>query len=216
LHFAVEWANYNFTSPRQYLLFKAPNALTDLAYLSIGLLFWFAVRWKFQKESSIQLVSLTVLVALVIGFVQRLGNGVFVNAYFDLVIALSIGLGLLFTLLSQEGCYGIFLQCGGVMTLILFFALQASFLDILSPSYHAKFTKSEQLMTEHIEMVRAMPGDVFCESYVAYRAGKPFAVDALNVEERMRTGRLPKDTMIRCIQKHELQEVNYVWDTGIE
>jgi len=71
-------------------------------------------------------------------------------------------------------------------------------------------------MKEHIEMVRALPGDVFCESYVAYRAGKPFAADALNVEERMRIGRLPKDTMTRRFMQHQLREVDYVWDVGIE
>ncbi|MCF7729959.1 MAG: glycosyltransferase family 39 protein [Chthoniobacterales bacterium] len=205
---------YNFTSPRSCLLFKVSHAFSDLGALSVGLLFWFFTSWKFRKESSVHLVSLMVFIALIVGFVQRLGNGVFVNAQFDLVIALSIGLGIAFTLCSRDHCY--LLQLIGIIALALFFLLEPSFLYIFSPSYHRRLAESEQIMKDHIEMVRAMPGDVFCESYVAYRAGKPFAADALNVEERMRVGRLPKDTMTRRFMQHQLREVDYVWDVGIE
>jgi hypothetical protein len=155
-----------------------------------------------------------IFIGLIVGFIQRLGNGVFVNAQFDLVIALSIGLGVIFTLLIRENSY--LLALGGVGAFVLFFFLEPSFLDIFSPSYHKRLAESEQIMKEHIEMVRALPGDVFCESYVAYRAGKPFAADALNVEERMRVGRLPKDTMTRRFMQHQLREVRYIWDVGIE
>ena len=205
---------YNFTSPRSCLLFKVSHAFSDLEALSVGLLLWFFASWKFRKESSVRLVSLMVFIALIVGFVQRLGNGVFVNAQFDLVIALSIGLGVAFTLYAREHCY--LLQLVGTMALVLFFFLEPSFLDIFSPSYHKRLAESELIMKEHIEKVRAMPGEVFCESYVAYRAGKPFAADALNVEERMRVGRLPKDTMTRRFMQHQLREVDYVWDVGIE
>jgi hypothetical protein len=205
---------YNFTTPRTWLLFKVIHAFSDLGALSVGLLFWFAASWKFRKESSICLVTLMIFIGLIVGFIQRLGNGVFVNAQFDLVIALSIGLGVIFTLLIRENSY--LLALGGVVAFVLFFFLEPSFLDIFSPSYHKRLAESEQIMKEHIEMVRALPGDVFCESYVAYRAGKPFAADALNVEERMRIGRLPKDTMTRRFMQHQLREVRYIWDVGIE
>ena len=52
-------------------------------------------------------------------------------------------------------------------------------------------------MTDSIERVRRIPGDVMCgrNMLVNYRAGKPFVVDAFNAEQRILAGALPKDAI---------------------
>ena len=53
----------------------------------------------------------------------------------------------------------------------------------------------ERAMTDSIERVRRIPGDVLCPALVSYRAGKPFAVDAFNAQQRILAGALPKDAI---------------------
>ena len=50
-------------------------------------------------------------------------------------------------------------------------------------------------MADSVERVRRTPGAVLCNMLISYRAGKPFAVDDFNVEQRMSAGALPKDTI---------------------
>ena len=47
-------------------------------------------------------------------------------------------------------------------------------------------------MADSVERVRRVPGDVMCQPLVSYRSGKPFAVDAFNVQQRILSGALPK------------------------
>ena len=55
----------------------------------------------------------------------------------------------------------------------------------------------EQAMTDSVEHVRRIPGDVTCgrDMLVDYRAGKPFAVDVFNANQRILAGALPKDAI---------------------
>jgi hypothetical protein len=53
----------------------------------------------------------------------------------------------------------------------------------------------ERAMADSAARVRRTPGDVLCSSLVTYRAGKPFAVDAFNAEQRILAGALPKDAI---------------------
>ena len=52
-------------------------------------------------------------------------------------------------------------------------------------------------MTDSVERVRRIPGDVTCgrNMLVTYRAGKSFVVDAFNVQQRILAGALPKDAV---------------------
>ena len=54
----------------------------------------------------------------------------------------------------------------------------------------------DRAMTDSVERVRRVPGDVLCSALVSYRAGESFAVDLFNVQQRILTGELPKDTIV--------------------
>ncbi len=206
---------HNFLTPRSWMLEKASDALGDLYSLWIGIFLWLLIAWRERQQKSVQLITIMMIMALVVGFLQRLGSGVFVNAQFDLVIAVAIAMGLGFQLLSKKESWQlvwIFLLTGP----FLFSSNLYSFTQIFSSSGRAAIKQEEQEMNQLIEEVSTSPVDVFCESYITYRAGKPFVVDAFNVEERIKAKKLPVDAVDRLIEEGKLVEVKRRWLVGEE
>ena len=68
--------------------------------------------------------------------------------------------------------------------------------------------KKEKLMLEHIAKFRAISGDVIGELYICYRAGKPFAVDGFNLQERIKAGKIPADILTQRIKQNLLKKAN--------
>ena len=212
--YGADFSN-NFLTPRSWMLEKASDALGDLYSLWIGIFLWLLIAWRERQQKSVQLITIMMIMALVVGFLQRLGSGVFVNAQFDLVIAVAIAMGLGFQLLSKKESWQlvwIFLLTGP----FLFSSNLYSFTQIFSSSGRAAIKQEEQEMNQLIEEVSTSPVDVFCESYITYRAGKPFVVDAFNVEERIKAKKLPVDAVDRLIEEGKLVEVKRLWLVGEE
>ena len=125
-----------------------------------------------------------------------------INAQFDLVIAVAMGLGLAFTQiplwpvarpLRSEQAQAILLLAVCVR-LLASKQLQPVRL-VFDRSFIADIAMRERAMTDSVERVRRIPGDVLCPALVSYRAGKPFAVDAFNAHQRILAGALPKDAI---------------------
>ena len=126
----------------------------------------------------------------------------YLNAQFDLVIAVAIGLGLAFTQiplwpvvrhLRWERAQAI-LMLALCVRLLASKQLQPVRL-VFGRSFINEIAMRERAMTDGIERVRRIPGDVFCRALVSYRAGKPFAVDGFNAQQRILAGALPKDAI---------------------
>jgi len=128
---------------------------------------------------------------------------VYINAQFDLIIAVAMGLGLAFTQISlwpvartlRSGQAQAILLLVVCVRLLVSKQLQPVRL-IFDRSFIDEISIREQAMTDSVERVRRIPGDVLCGALVSYRAGKPFAVDAFNVEQRILAGALPRDAII--------------------
>ncbi|MEI6417190.1 MAG: hypothetical protein WCO92_05665, partial [Verrucomicrobiota bacterium] len=206
---------HNFLTPRSWMLEKTSDALGDLHSLWIGIFLWLFIAWRERQQKPVQLITIMMMMALIVGFLQRLGSGVFVNAQFDLVIAVAIAMGLGFQLLSQKESW----QLIWILLLtapFLFSSNLYSFTQIFSSSGRTAIKQEEQEMNQLIEEVRDSTVDVFCESYITYRAGKPFIVDAFNVEERIKAKKLPADAVDRLIEEGKLVEVTREWLVGEE
>lgn len=208
---------HNFLAPRSWMLEKIYDALGDLQSLAIGMLLWLLIATTESQDRRVQFITAMMFMALILGFVQRLGSGVFVNAQFDLVIVTAIAMGFGFQLLSDEGkklsqLFWLFFLIGP----FLFSANLYSFTQIFSSASRTAFKQEEQEMNQLIEEVKASPVDVFCESYITYRAGKPFVIDAFNVEERIKAKKLPVDVVDRLIEEGKLVEVKRTWLVGEE
>src|SRR6516165_10824437 len=194
----------NILSPRHYSLKGELSALRDLEWVSVGLLACLYNAWARRHDASVQLCSWLIAIALGSYFLQRSGAGVDINAQFDLVIAVAMGLGLAFTQVSlwpiarrlrSE-------QAQSILLLVVCARLLASkqlqpARLIFDSSFRNEIVMRERAMTDSVERVRRIPGDVTCgkDMLVNYRAGKPFVVDAFNAEQRILAGALPKDAI---------------------
>ncbi|HEY2143757.1 MAG TPA: glycosyltransferase family 39 protein [Candidatus Udaeobacter sp.] len=194
----------NMLCPRHYSLKRSLRVFGELEWVSVGLLACLYNAWARRRDASVQLSSWLIAIALGSYFLQRGGAGVDINAQFDLVIAVAMGLGLAFT---QVSLWPIARRIGSEQAqAILLLAVCVRLLAskqlqpvrlIFDSSFRNEIAMRERVMTHSIERVRRIPGDVTCgrDMLVSYRAGKPFAVDAFNAEQRILAGALPKDAI---------------------
>jgi hypothetical protein len=193
---------FNMLSPRHYSVKRSLHGFQDLQWISVGLLACACNGWVSWRNPNVRLCSCFITVALASFFLQRTGAGVDLNAQFDLVIAVSIGLGLAYT---QVPLWPLARRFSPALAqAILLLAICARLLAseqlqpvrvVIDPSFRNEIAIRERAMTEDVERVRRVPGDVFCPSLISYRAGKPFAVDKFNAEQRILAGALPKNAI---------------------
>jgi hypothetical protein len=192
----------NILSPRHYSLEKALRSFGQLEWVSVGLVACLYNAWARRRDASVQLCSCLIAIALGSDLLQKGGAGVDINAQFDLVIAVAMGLGLAFTQISlwpvarplRPGQAQAILLLAVCVRLLAPKQLQPARL-VFDRSFIADIAMRERAMTDSVERVRRIPGDVLCPALVSYRAGKPFAVDAFNAHQRILAGALPKDAI---------------------
>jgi 4-amino-4-deoxy-L-arabinose transferase-like glycosyltransferase len=195
----------NILSPRHYSLNRSRYAFEDLEWVSVGLLACVYNDWaRGRCDTNVQLCSSLIAIGLASYYLQKGGTGVDINAEFDVVIGVAIGLGLAFTQISQ---WPIARRLGSQQTqAILLLAVCVRLLAskqlqpvrlIFDSSFRSEIAMRKGAMTESVERVRRIPGDVTCGKYllVSYRAHKPFVVDAFNAQQRILAGALPKDAV---------------------
>ena len=195
---------FNILTPRHYSLKRAVHIFGELEWVSVGLVICLYNAWVRRRDVNVQLCSWLIAIALGSYFLQKSGAGVDINAQFDLVIAVAIGLGLAFTQISlwPITCRLASEQAQAILLLAVCVRLLASkqlqpVRLIFDSSFRSEIAMRERAMTDSIERVRRIPGDVTCgrDMLVNYRAGKSFVVDAFNAEQRILAGALPKDAI---------------------
>src|SRR6516164_167967 len=194
----------NILSPRHYSLKRALRIFGELEWVSVGLVACLYNAWACRRDGNVQLCSCLIAIALGSYFLQRGGAGVDMNAQFDLVIAVAMGLGLAFTQVSlwpmarrlrSEQAQAILLLA--VCARLLASKQLQPVRLIFDSGFRHEIVMRERAMTDSIERVRRIPGDVTCgrNMLVNYQAGKPFVVDTFNAEQRILAGALPKDAI---------------------
>jgi dolichyl-phosphate-mannose-protein mannosyltransferase len=194
----------NILSPRHYSLRKSLRIFEDLEWGAVALVACLYNAWARRRDLSVQLCSSLIAIALGSYFLEKGGTGVDINAGFDLVIAVAMGLGLAFTQISlwpvarslrSEHAQAILLLavCVGLLASKHFQPVRLVF----DRSFNSEIAMRERAMTDSVERVRRIPGDVTCgrDMLVCYRAGKSFAVDTFNAQQRILAGALPKDAI---------------------
>ena len=194
----------NILCPRHYSLKRSLGVFGELEWVSVGLLVCIYNAWARRRDVNVQLCSCLIAIALGSYFLQKSGAGVDINAQFDLVIAVAMGLGLAFTQVSLWPVARPFRleQAQAILLLAVCARLLASkqlqpVRLIFDSSFRNEIVMRERAMTDSVERVRRIPGDVTCGRHmlVTYRAGKSFVVDAFNVQQRILAGALPKDAV---------------------
>jgi dolichyl-phosphate-mannose-protein mannosyltransferase len=194
----------NILSPRHFSVKRFLRIFRELEWVSVGLPACLYNAWAHRHDANVQLCSSLIAIALLSYFVQECGDGVGINAQFDLVIGVAIGLGLAFTQISlwpiarrlgAEQAQAILLIAVCVRLLVSR-QLQPVRL-IFDSSFRSEIAMRERALTGEVERVRRIPGDVTCGKYllVCYRADKPFIADPFNAKQRILAGALPKDAI---------------------
>jgi Dolichyl-phosphate-mannose-protein mannosyltransferase len=193
----------NIVSPRQYSVKTALHGFGDLQWVSVGLVACVCNGWARWRDPSVRLCSCLIAIALGLYFLQKTGAGVDLNAQFDLVIAVAMGLGLAYTQIclwpvarrlspAQAQAILLLVVCARLLASKQIQPLRLTF----DRGFINEIAMRERVMADSVERVRKIPGDVLCSSLlVSYRAGKPFAVDKFNAEQRILAGALPKDAI---------------------
>ena len=202
---------YNLFSPRPYHFLRGVKALEDLhrVVVQFVLWVWFATRVRDGERGRI--VNTLCLAALVESFIVRGGDEVDKNAGFDLVIALHLALGVA---LEHTGELRVaWLRQAGVATVVfaaltirlLFGEHMDSFNVVYDPAMARWYASAERATAEEAARIREIPGPVYCGSpFLCYLAGKPFAVDAVNLGFRIGTGRMSCDVVDRQLESGAL------------
>lgn len=195
---------FNFFTPRSYSWSEAVSALADVRFVAVGLLAWAGLGWLGDKGRNAWFCHLLAGLGLLVFFLEKSGSGVDVNAEFDLVIALSIAVGMALSRLAggARTVAVLLLWAGWVVTPKL-----EIYRLVFDPSFRASVAACEKSTAAVIAEARATKGDVLCDPLVCYRAGKPFIVDEFNAEERIRAGKLPPDAISSLIESGRLRKI---------
>ena len=188
---AVAWKNLHFA-----LEFAKP-LLGAAALCAVWLVHDRRCRLA-QKMAALLLITSTS------GFVQSLGDGLDVNAYFEFLFALAIGIGLALSKIqglpadTKEGL-GIRLAFAAVLLIALSLTSQAEpYKFLISHEFRQDVAENASAVRSEIRRLKKIPGNVSCSvMLICYWAGKPFVWDDFAMRERVATGRWTEAEMKR-------------------
>jgi hypothetical protein len=182
---------------RQYALSHVIGNIGHLQWSGLALLIWAGWAFSARKSEAARFTALHIGSSLFACILQWFGHGVSRNAEFDLILALGIGIGVVFTrieaswLAKRIGAG----WCRDLMIAVLLLRLIASdrqetALLMLSSDFRSSlYTRQQNILTDAAR-VAAMPGDVACDIKIMCRfAKKPFVVDEFKIEELIATGK---------------------------
>jgi hypothetical protein len=183
---------------REHSLERALGGLGQLQWVAPALIVCLVWWWHDRDTEAARFTRLFVAVAFVVHFLQKFGQGVGVNAQFELVAATAIGLGLAFDRIAavpwvQRRGAG---RAQAVVLAVLIIRLLVStrnepYLTVFSPQFRAGFDANSAVMAREVERVRSLPGPVACTVPTVCRlAGKAFVYDDFAMDQRVNTGKL--------------------------
>jgi hypothetical protein len=203
----------NMMTPRVYNWKLALGAVGHLQWLAVGLAGWFYIAGKID-DPRVKLCNLLIIFGLVNFFFQKLSEGVAANAQFELVIGVSIGVGLAFAHVpglplaqrfKPEMLRSLFLLA---ICLRLLASTNCQPLRLFfDANFHKEIATREAAMSDTVTRIKMAPGDVASNTLACFRAGKPFVVDPFNCGQRMKTGNVPPDAVSKLIANGTLTRV---------
>ena len=191
--------------PREIVARRAYVMLAVLQWLAPAAIFVLVWLRTVKRDAAALLIVCLMVVALAAGWLQRLGAGVDVNAYFELLFAVAVGLAVALARIGEippvarlTGAQGRWLVGALMLARLVASFKTGPYLAIASPAFRAEVARNAQVMTREAARVAAIPGAVQCSVMtVCYRAGKPFVFDDFAIGQRVRKGRLSAEQLDR-------------------
>ena len=196
---AVGWRNVHLT-----LAYAAP--LVGSAAICIA---WLVYD---RRSRLAQKIAVLLAITFISGFVQSLGDGLDVNAYFELLFALAIGIGMAFSKIqawpaNAPRAAGIRLAFAAVLLTALAFSSQGEpYKFAFSRDFRLDVVENVDAVRTETRRLRKMPGSISCSvMLVCYWAGKPFVWDEFAMRERIATGRWTEAELKRQARQHRIR-----------
>lgn len=198
---------------RIVLASRAPKAIGRLLpLLPMLLIAGAARRWHPRRDRPMLFASLFVVISLAAAILQRLGEGVNYNAYFETLIALCLTTGLVISRLSdllRPSRYP-----GAIQGAVILFAVLPLLLTMprhLSGAWSDLDGRAARARSWEPVMARinASPGLVACEELsLCFWASRPFAFDQFNLNQSLLLG-APTTRLDSIIRAHKFRLVEY-------
>ena len=165
-----------------------------------------------RRSRLAQKIAILLLLTFISGFVQSLGDGLDVNAYFEFLFALAIGIGMAFSKIqawpaSAPRAAGIRLAFAAVLSTALAFSSQGEpYKFAFSREFRQDVAENVDAVRTEVRRVKKMTGSISCSvMLVCYWAGKPFVWDDFAMKERVATGRWTAAEMKRQARLHRIR-----------
>lgn len=199
----------NLLTPRSYSWQHLLSQAGHLQWVALGTLIWAAWALSVRESYAAKFTAVLIGWGLFSCLLQWLGDGVFGNAEFDLILATAVGLGVA---IARTETSWLARRIGAgptrdVIVALLVLRLLASSRQesaevLFNPAFRSSYAAEAQRQTAMIIEVSAMPGLVTClnNNVLCRRAGKAFAVDDFKTDQFVATGRftVPEvDQMLR-------------------
>jgi hypothetical protein len=203
---------FDLLATRQYALSNLIGNIGHLQWLALALLIWAGWALDNRKSEAARFTGLHIGLSLVACLLQWFGHGVGLNAEFDLILALGIGIGVVFTRIETTRVakrIGARWSRDLLVTVLLLRLVaadrQETVLLMLSGEFRSRVYAHQQAILADATQVAALPGDVACEvKLVCRRAKKPFAVDEFKMEELVATGRATKAQVASMLRSRQI------------
>ncbi len=196
---AVGWKNVHLA-----LAYAAP--LSGAAAICIA---WLVYD---RRSRLVQKIAVLLAITFISGFVQSLGDGLDVNAYFELLFALAIGIGMAFSKIqawpaSAPRAAGIRLAFAAVLLTALAFSSQGEpYKFAFSREFRGDVVENVDAVRTETRRLKKIPGSISCSvMLVCYWAGKPFVWDDFAMRERVATGRWTEAELKRQARRHRIR-----------
>ncbi|MBT9315264.1 hypothetical protein [Leptothoe spongobia] len=186
---------------REYQLVKMPDKLLNWLHPAfLWIIYGIWANWNSHKRHS-WLVMLYFLVSLVLAIAIAGGKGVDYNAVFDVLISLSLLLGIGLDR-SRPWLFSRFIQprLGWILVLSLPVILALPYVGLVD---EWKIFEAEKVSAAKVvDAISKTNGPVMCEMLaLCYWADKPFEVDLFNTGQKMKTGAMAQATLIKLIER---------------
>jgi hypothetical protein len=212
----------NLLAPRIIDWKHSINAIGHLQWLAVGLAAWAYTGTVLRAQREIRLCNLLVVAGMASFFIQKSGDGVAHNAMFDLLFAVSIGVGLVYEhaavlpAAAKRGADGLRVILLAAICIRLLASTRTEVVRLFfDRGFHAEIAARERATATTVMRTKEVVGGVFGDVYPTYRAGKPFLVDKFNLQQRIFAGRLPPDILLCFVKQNGLAVVeadrNFSW-----
>lgn len=187
-------------APRIWSAHRAAFATADLLMRHQGLVVLAGLGLLMVPGAIARLVLGYGALAFALGAYFIGGEGTAANIFFDLVVALSIGAGLVLGRMRAAGLPAPVMI--GALALATFGPLLKAplVLGAEAAGLTGELARRQSAFADDVAWLKARPGPALCESLLlCLRAGKPMDVDMFNTFEAIGTGRMAPDALTRRI-----------------